>query len=105
MINNYDIIVETLTMIRRGGLMDELDKFVPKENKHMILESRAKNVIAAAINLMDSIQENYNMEDSEDLQKRLYLAIRGQDENKFIRKIREIEKRDKVDNKGYKHND
>lgn len=77
-----------------NNILDELDKFVPEKNKHIIIENRAANIIASAINLMRSIQENFSEKDSEELQKRLINSIRSEDEKKFIRKIREFKDRD-----------
>jgi hypothetical protein len=52
------------------------------------VESRASNVIAGAINLINYIRENYDAESAEELERRLINSIRGQDPNKFIRGVR-----------------
>lgn len=77
-----------------ASILDELDKFVPDRDKHVVIESRARNVIASAINLMKLINESFSAEDADELQRRLLNSIKGEDENKFIRKIREFKERD-----------
>lgn len=77
-----------------ASILDELDKFVPDREKHVVIESRARNVIASAINLMKLINESFSAEDADELQRRLLNSIKGEDENKFIRKIREFKERD-----------
>ncbi len=72
------------------SLIEELDRFIPQRDKHMIIESRASNVLTSAINLITYINENYTEEESEELFKRFMSSIRNKDPNRFIRKIREI---------------
>jgi hypothetical protein len=77
-----------------ASILDELDKFVPDRDKHVVVESRARNVIASAINLLKMIEESFSPEDADELHRRLLNSIKGEDENKFIRKIREFKDRD-----------
>lgn len=77
-------------------ILEELDRYVPSRSKHYVVESRARNVIASAMNLMALIRENYGPEEAEELTKRLIGSIRGEDEGKFVRgikKLREEEER------------
>jgi hypothetical protein len=55
-----------------------------------LVESRASNVIAGAINLINYIRENYDAASADELERRLINSIRGQDPNKFIRGIRKM---------------
>lgn len=73
-----------------NNILDELSKFVPAKNKHVVIESRATHVIASVNNLVQLINESYTVEESEELIKRLYRSIISGDEKKFSRKIREI---------------
>lgn len=77
---------------RTKSLIEELDLFVPKKDKHQIIEARASNVIASAMNLMKLIDESFSLEEAEELQRRLFNAIKNQDPDKFNRKIREFRK-------------
>lgn len=77
---------------RVKSLIEELDLFVPQRDKHQIVEARATNVIASAVNLMNLISESFNDEEAEELQRRLLGAIKNRDADKFNRKIREYRK-------------
>jgi hypothetical protein len=77
---------------RIKSLIEELDLFVSAGNKHQIIEARAANVIAGAMNLLTLINESFSVEESEELQKRLVSAIKNHDPDKFNRKIREFRK-------------
>ena len=82
-------------MTKPNSLLDELDKFVPAKNKHIVIESRATHVIASAVNLVHLIKESYGEAEAEDLIKRLYRSIMSEDDRKFKRKIKEM--RGKID--------
>jgi hypothetical protein len=77
---------------RVKSLIEELDLFVPQRDKHQIVEARASNVIASAVNLMNLISESFTDEEADELQRRLLGAIKNRDADKFNRKIREYRK-------------
>jgi len=77
---------------RVKSLIEELDLFVPQRDKHQIVEARATNVIASAVNLMNLISESFTDEEADELQRRLLGAIKNRDPDKFNRKIREYRK-------------
>lgn len=77
---------------RAKSIIEELDRFVPERDKHQIIEARASNVIASAMNLIALITESFTEEEAEELNKRLVGAIKNQDPDKFNRKIREFRK-------------
>lgn len=83
---------------RVKSIIEELDRFVPQRDKHQIIEARASNVIASAVNLINLIQESFTAEEAEELNRRLVNAIRNQDPDKFNRKIREFRKLDEAKN-------
>lgn len=74
---------------RAKSIIEELDRFVPHANKQQIVEARAANVIASAMNLIALISETFTPDQAEELHKRLLGAIKNQDPEKFNRKIRE----------------
>lgn len=74
---------------RAKSIIEELDRFVPQASKQQIVEARANNVIASALNLIAMISETFTPEQADELQKRLLGAIKNQDPEKFNRKIRE----------------
>ena len=75
------------------SIFEELDGiYVERYAKHQergyIVESRASNVIASAIRLMEQIDELYDAEQSENLQRKLLNAIRLRDPSKFARSVK-----------------
>jgi hypothetical protein len=64
------------------------DRYAKKQERGYIVESRASNVIASAIRLMEQIDSLYDKEQSDDLQRKLLNAIRLRDPNKFSRSVK-----------------
>jgi hypothetical protein len=58
------------------------------------VESRASHVIQGAINLINYIKENYDAEQSAELERRLLNSIRAQDPAKFARGVRRFRRED-----------
>lgn len=70
------------------SILEELDAmYIERDNRHVI-ENRASNVIASAIRLMEQIEQNYDAEQAENLQRKLLNAIRLRDASKFTRTVR-----------------
>lgn len=72
------------------SLLDELSDSAPLRDRELFIESRAQQVLASVSHLMRLIRESYEGEIADDLQRRLLLAIKNEDEQKFRRKIRQI---------------
>jgi|TARA_R110002060_G_scaffold29992_2_gene40476 hypothetical protein len=64
------------------------DRYAKKQERGYIVESRASNVIASAIRLMEQIDSLYDAEQSENLNRKLLNAIRLRDANKFARSVK-----------------
>ena len=79
---------------RTRSLLTELDELLTHKDKENLLESRANNIINGAINLINHIRENYDVETATKLENRLLNAIKGQDPTKFSRGIRKINNED-----------
>lgn len=75
---------------RTRSILTELDELLINKDKENLLESRAHNIINSAINLINTIREQYDAERAGDLERRLLNAIRGQDATKFSRGIRKL---------------
>jgi hypothetical protein len=75
---------------RTRSILDELDTLIAHKDKSNLVESRASNVIAGAINLINFIKENYDAETASELERRLLNSIRAQDPSKFTRGIRRM---------------
>lgn len=70
------------------SLLEELDSmYIERDRKHVI-ESRANNIIASAINLLEQIEAAYPADQAENLQRKLLNAIRLRDPEKFTRTVR-----------------
>ena len=74
---------------RFSSILDYLTNTSPN-NRVAFVESRAMQVIASYNNLVKLITESYNEETADDLKKRLLLAIKNNDDQKFSRKIENI---------------
>ena len=71
-----------------SSIIDELDKFVPDNHKHKIIEARALNAISASINVLELIRTSFTEQEYEDLTKKLLLAMKSGEPKKFTNKIR-----------------
>jgi hypothetical protein len=76
------------------SILDELDTLLVHKDRENLVESRASNVIAGAINLINYIRENYDAEQAGELERRLINSIRGQDPDKFKRGVRRMRSED-----------
>ena len=72
------------------SLLEELNDIAIKKDSESIIESRATHVIDSAINLINSIRENYDPESAYELERRFLNSIKAADPNKFVRGIRKI---------------
>ena len=79
---------------RTRSILTELDELLTHKDKDNLLESRDNNIINGAINLINHIRENYDVETATKLENRLLNAIKGQDPAKFARGIRKIQNED-----------
>lgn len=74
------------------SILDELASRGAQRDQESLIESRASNVIAGAINLINYIKEHYDAETADELERRLLNSIRSQEPAKFTRKIRSLRK-------------
>jgi hypothetical protein len=72
------------------SILEELSSMSVHKDRESLIESRASNVIAGAINLINYIKEHYDAETADELERRLLNSIRGQDPAKFTRKVRSL---------------
>ena len=74
------------------SILEELDAIYVERNatrdRQYIIESRASNVIASAIRLIEQIEESYSADQAENLVRKLLNAIRDRDSTKFTRSVR-----------------
>lgn len=70
------------------SLLEELDSMYIEREKRHIIESRAGNIIAGAIALLEEIERSYTPEQAENLNRKFLNAIRLKDPEKFTRTVR-----------------
>lgn len=74
------------------SILEELDSLYDDRNadrdRRYIIESRAQNVIASAIRLVEQIESSYEPQVAENLVRKLLNAIRDKDAGKFVRTVR-----------------
>lgn len=73
------------------SILEEINAMAPKRDKKQIVESNAEQVIVTAINLINLINESFDVETAADLNKRLINSIRTKDPKKFKRGIAKVE--------------
>jgi len=73
---------------RTRSLLEELDSMYIERERDLIIESRASNIIAGAINLLEQIDAAYSPDQAENLTRKLLNAIRTRDTGKFARTVR-----------------
>lgn len=77
---------------RTRSILDELDSLYEERHaerdRRYIIESRADNVMASAIRLVEQIEASYPADQAENLVRKLLNAIRDKDPRKFTRSVR-----------------
>jgi hypothetical protein len=77
---------------RTRSILEELDALYIEKNadrdRRYIIETRADNVIASAIRLIEQIESSYSPEQADNLIRKLLNAIRDKDAKKFTRTVR-----------------
>ena len=74
------------------SILEELDSIYneryEERDRRYIIESRASNVIASAVRLIEQIESSYPADQAENLVRKLLNAIRSKDASKFTRTVR-----------------
>jgi len=77
---------------RTRSILEELDALYTEKNadrdRRYFIESRASNVIAGAIRLIEQIESSYSPEQADNLIRKLLNAMRDKDPKKFTRTVR-----------------
>jgi hypothetical protein len=73
------------------SLLEELDAMYVERDQRHVVESRAANVIASAIRLLEHIDAAYTPEQAENLSRKFLNAIRLRDPAKFARTVRKTD--------------
>jgi len=70
------------------SLLEELDAMYIERDQRHVIETRASNIIASAICLLEQIDQTYAPDQAENLKRKLLNAINQRDPNKFTRSVR-----------------
>jgi len=70
------------------SLLKELEDLGNNRDTSHIIESRASNIIASAINLLEMIDRHYPPEKAQILEKKLLSAIKSKDQSRFAKSLR-----------------
>lgn len=73
---------------RTRSILDELDDLYADRDRRLVIESRANNIIAGAINLLEQIDQTFPPDQAENLTRKLLNAIRTRDVDRFSRTVR-----------------
>lgn len=73
------------------SILQELSDLGVSKNKDLIIESRGSSLIESAINLVNMIRENYDLETAADLERRFINSIKTGDISKFRRGVKKLQ--------------
>jgi hypothetical protein len=73
------------------SLLEELDSMYIERDQRHIIETRASNIIAGAIRLLEEIEASYSPDQAENLTRKLLNAIKLKDPGKFTRTVRKTD--------------
>jgi hypothetical protein len=73
------------------SILQELSDLGISRDTDLIVESRASNIIQSAVNLLNLIRENYDIETAAELERRFLNSIKTGDATKFKRGIKRIQ--------------
>ena len=76
------------------SLLEELEIVGQNRDTRHIIENRANNVIASAIHLMEVIERNFTPEQAAVLEKKLLVAIKSRDQDKFSRSLKRSDEKE-----------
>ena len=72
------------------SILEEINSMSPNRDRKQIVEAHAEQVIVTAINLINLINETFDVETAADLNKRLINSIRTKDPRKFKRGVSKL---------------
>jgi hypothetical protein len=100
--NSFDIlynhVYNQINILKRNNMrkstrsiLQEISDIGVARDPDLVIESRGSNIITSAINLLDMIRENYDVETAAELERRFINSIKGADPTKFKRGIKRIQ--------------
>lgn len=90
--NTTKYITEILNMRKSTrSILQELSDIGLSRDTDLVIENRGANLIQSAINLINLIRENYDVETAAELERRFINSIKGSDPTKFKRGMKRIQ--------------
>jgi hypothetical protein len=75
---------------RTRSILEELSSLGTSRNTELLIENRGQNIIDSAVNLLTLIKQQFNEEESAELERRFLNSIKAGDPAKFTRGIRKL---------------
>ncbi len=75
---------------RTYSIFEELENLYHERDTKHLIESRADNIIASAINLIELMERTYSEEETKDLTQKLLNSIKQKNSLKFKRSLGRI---------------
>lgn len=75
---------------RTRSILQELSNIGTSNQSDLLIETTASNIIESSINLLNTINKNYDVETASELERRFLNSIRTGDPRKFKRAITKI---------------
>lgn len=75
---------------RTRSILQELSNIGSRTSSDLLIETTANNIIESSINLLNTINSNYDVETASELERRFINSIRTGDPRKFKRAINKI---------------
>lgn len=76
-------------------ILDEITNIVPDRDRTAVIESRGNHIINSAINLLETIEDNFGEEIAGEMERRLINSIKGRNASKFARGAKKIKESQK----------
>jgi len=70
------------------SLLEELESLATQRDQKSVIEARANNIIASAINLLEMIGKHYTAEQCEVLERKLLGSIKSRDQSRFAKSLK-----------------
>jgi DNA-binding protein len=76
---------------RTRSILEELNSLGNSRSAELLIENRGQNIIDSAVNLLNLVREQFNEEESAELERRFLNAIRTGDPRKFKRGVQKVQ--------------
>jgi hypothetical protein len=73
------------------SILEELDSLYIERDRRLVIENRAATIIANAVRLLEQIDQEFDAETAEALNRKFLNAIRTKNAGKFSRSVRKTD--------------